>query len=136
MIHITIPKPPPLSALYTNVPGRGRVKTARYRTWKRAVEWEFVGCKPISGQVDIRISLEPPRNKDGSIPKTKHDCSNLIKAVEDLLVDLRLIEDDSYPTVRSTAAEWVEGLKDCVVAVFPVAGAHAATPSKFQHAAE
>lgn len=121
MIHVSIPMPPPLSALTTNRKGGGRCSTERYRIWALAAGHDLnrAKCKPVQGPVDIRLSLEPPRNKDGSIPKTKNDCSNRIKAVEDLLVSHGLIVDDGYPFVMSTQAEWVEGVKGCVVAVFP-----------------
>ena len=118
MIHIHLSlMPPPLSSLTANKAKVGRVSSERARGWRNAMGWELKTQrpKPIRGQVDVRVSMGPPRK--GA------DIDNRLKALLDLLVEHKLIEDDSWPIVRSVSAEWSEGVKGCVVAVFPVAGA-------------
>lgn len=123
MISASLPMPPPVSALTTNKKGGGRTSSERYRIWKQAAGHALNAShpRPIVGAVEISIMLEAPRNKDGSATKVPHDCSNRVKAVEDLLVAHGLIEDDSYPTVMKTTAQWVEGMEGCFVTVHPVA---------------
>ena len=114
MISLVLSMPPSTNTLYRNVPGKGRVRTARYRTWAVSAGWELKSQKPkpIDGPVDIRVAIGPPRKG--------WDADNRVKAVSDLLVEHRLIEDDSWPTVRSVHAEWHPEIDGCVVSVFPV----------------
>lgn len=94
---INLPFPVPLSDLYRNARGPGRAKTKRYQTWARAAGWELKAQKPpkMEGPVALEIAVERPVNKDGTVSRKKRDLSNLIKGVEDLLVDHGIIEDDS-----------------------------------------
>ena len=55
------------------------------------------GAQHIPGRVALTIvfSFHDLINKDGSLSKIKRDMSNRIKALEDLVVEHRFIEDDS-----------------------------------------
>ena len=88
-MKLTFPFPPTSNHLYRNVPGKGRVRTERYKTWARAAGNEILSQhrQPVSGPVALIITLAKP-------DKRKRDLSNGIKAIEDLLVDMRLIDDD------------------------------------------
>lgn len=92
-IAFAVPCPPSVNALYLNVPGKGRVKTRRYRDWiKEAglmVMASRVGC--IDGPVKVDIAL--PQSMRG-------DTDGRIKALLDLAVRLGLIEDDKGKIVR------------------------------------
>jgi hypothetical protein len=33
--------PPSVNTIYANVPGKGRVKSARYKTWLKAAGWDI-----------------------------------------------------------------------------------------------
>jgi hypothetical protein len=89
--------PPPLSALFTNIPRRGRVKTERYRVWLRAVEYDMLPFRKlrITEPVQLTIVL-------GKLRKNA-DISNRIKACEDLIVSYGIIPDDS--------SEWVKCIR-------------------------
>jgi crossover junction endodeoxyribonuclease RusA len=115
MISLTLPLPPSTNSLYRNVRGKGRVKTQRYQTWLNAAGWHVKEQrpKPIKGPVIIHIKLDL-RNKG------RKDCSNYIKALEDLLVSHKLIADDSWETVRSVLVDWGTPGRDCVVKAYPV----------------
>ena len=92
--------PPSVNAMYFNASNQGRVKTQKYRDWinsaglilNRQIKGRMIG------RVDIRIKLED------SHPTA--DCSNYIKATEDLLVSSGVITDDRAKYVRSVKAEW------------------------------
>lgn len=85
-----IPVPPSTNALYTNVPGKGRVKTARYKTWITEAGWAAkVSAGPgnlPSFRGAVAVAIEVPRS-------SRIDLDN-IKAVPDLLVSLGIIADD------------------------------------------
>lgn len=91
--------PPSVNSLYANVPGRGRVKSKRYKTWLNAVNWSVAEQAPqrIDGEVEVSIFCK-------KTTKRREDIDNKIKAVLDLLVSNHLIEDDSK--VVKVSAEW------------------------------
>ena len=105
--------PPPVNNLFFNVPGKGRVKSSRYRTWKNAASWEVAAQKPIplKGPVHVKISIE-----DGS---SRADIDGLIKAPLDMLVDLHLIEGDDRRFIRSVAIEWSTACTRMEIEVWP-----------------
>ena len=112
MIAINLPFPVSLNAIYRNVPGRGRVKTERYRTWLQAAGWDIKQQKPerIKGPYQITMLVQ---RKD----KRKRDLSNLIKGVSDLLVTHQIIEDDSLE--QRVVMEWSADIEGCRVVLEP-----------------
>ena len=122
MIILSLPMPPSTNSLYRNVPGRGRAKTERYRTWLRAAGNELlaqrVGIQPIQGAFTLTILL--PRSKR----RAAMDASNYIKATEDLLVRHSLIDDDSY--AESVTIAWAAGIEQCEIRVWPWTADHQA----------
>ena len=101
-IVIVLPFPPSTNGLLRNVPGRGRVRTKRYQTWARAAGNELISqraswnTKGIKGPVSVEINLGRPR--------VRRDIDNCAKAVLDLLVECRVIEDDSH--VERLEIDW------------------------------
>ena len=89
MIDVVIPVPPSANALFANRRGGrgGRFKTPRYTQWITAAGWELLMQHPvpIAGRYRLNITL-PMRDSA--------DPDNRIKAISDLLVTHRLIEDD------------------------------------------
>jgi len=87
---ITLPFPVSVNAMYANRKNGGRQKSKRYLTWANAAGWELKSQSPISikGRVNLDVVFQ---RKD----RRRRDISNLIKSVEDLLVDHGIIEDDS-----------------------------------------
>ncbi len=112
-VSIKIPVPTSVNAMYRNVPKIGRVKTKELKNWKLEASWELARQNPprFIGPVDISISLRLP-------PRGRADCSNYIKACEDLLVEYGVIEDDSQTYVRSVAARWSPTETDCRVNIY------------------
>ncbi|MGI9297070.1 MAG: RusA family crossover junction endodeoxyribonuclease [Gammaproteobacteria bacterium] len=85
---LKIPYPPSTNTLFTNRHG-GRAKTKRYAEWSKRAGWEIKTQKPpkIEGPFSLDIIVDRP-------DKRKRDISNLIKAIEDTLQDVGVIEDD------------------------------------------
>ncbi len=88
MIVLRLRLPPSANNLFANVPGKGRVKTQRYRAWITAAGWELKIQRPapIAGPVSISIGLK----RSSALA----DLDGKIKALLDLLVRHSLIEDD------------------------------------------
>jgi len=93
------------------VPGRGRVKTDKYKDWLikagLIVNSQLKTNDRIEGPYGLRLRAYRP-------DKRRRDLSNLLKATEDLLVALGVVEDDSL--CQSIEAEWAgektaEGIK-------------------------
>lgn len=87
-----IVSPPSVNNLFRNVPGKGRVRTERYKIWLQAARWDvLLDCnKPrqietLTGPVEISIDLG----------KSRGDIDNRAKPVLDLLVNTHVIRDDS-----------------------------------------
>lgn len=103
--------PPSLNNIYFNKPGKGRVKSGQYRTWRSAAGWDVKAAKPekIGGAVLLDLTVKKPR--------VRADISNRIKAVEDLLVDMDVLVDDSQ--VMEVRARWgnVDGAR---VEIMPI----------------
>lgn len=91
MLTLTLPSlPPPLSACFKNVRRNGRAATERYTAWAiealRALQDQrAVG---VAGPISVVYQFRRPDRR-------RRDLGNLEKAVSDLLVKARLIEDDS-----------------------------------------
>lgn len=100
-VVIDVPRPPSVNGLTFNVPGRGRVRTDRYRTWLRAAGNELMAQRPgrISGAYLLTIQV-------GRAASKRRDLDNIAKASSDLLVTHRIVEDDSY--AERVTVEWTD----------------------------
>ena len=89
-ITVCFPLSPPLSALYANVPGRGRVLSKRYK------EWTSTCLQIVRDQMDDWQCLESPYTLlvSAERPPRRSDISNRLKAIEDLLVKAGIVLDD------------------------------------------
>jgi Holliday junction resolvase RusA-like endonuclease len=86
---INLPVPPSTNNLFINVASRGRVKSKEYKAWitEAGLMLNVQRPKPIRGKVAIDIKV-PVNNR--------RDLSNHLKAIEDLLVGMSLIDDDRH----------------------------------------
>lgn len=109
---ITVPAPPSVNALFRNVPGRGRVKTAAYKAWAGEAGWMLKSQSPtpVPGRVIVVIGVE---RTIGTA-----DIDNLSKGIFDLLVTHKLIKDDRYVTAFAMA--WApKGSRLARIAIMP-----------------
>lgn len=95
---LTLPAPPSTNMLFRNVRGKGRVRTEKYDAWLAEAGWKLRMQRPesVKGPVVLVIGVE-------RMSKTA-DIDNRIKAVADLLVKHRVIDDDK--NVMAVAAAW------------------------------
>lgn len=99
MTVLTLPVPPSVNALYANVPGKGRVKTAAYRAWLTEAGWAVRAQRPVPIVGEYELHIEVARNK-------RRDLDGYLKAPSDLLVSLGIIPDDRHCVVLS--ARWAD----------------------------
>lgn len=104
---LTIPAPPSVNKLFKSLMPRGgkpggRAKTTEYKSWLKEAGWMVreqlacVGCDAVPGRVVITISVE----RESLLA----DIDNRCKAILDLLVEAKVIEDDRW--VVGLAASW------------------------------
>jgi len=100
--RLTLPFPPPLSACFTNVAGRGRVPTKRYTAWTKTALLESAIQRPkrFPGEVSVWIGVVAPDRR-------ARDCDNLLKPIMDFLKKSGVIVDDSNRFVRRISIEWL-----------------------------
>jgi crossover junction endodeoxyribonuclease RusA len=88
-VRFAVPTPPSTNNLYANAQGKGRVKSERYRTWLNAAGWSvraaLGGHETISTAVCVGLQVPDDRRRD---------IDNFCKATLDLLVHMKVIEDD------------------------------------------
>jgi Holliday junction resolvase RusA-like endonuclease len=107
---IALPMPPTTNNLFaTDRSSRRRFRTADYLAWVKSSGYRLNAQRPLpmAGRVALLIELEEPKTARAQ------DCTNRIKAVEDLLVAHRIIEGDDQRYVREVTVRWapVEGCK-------------------------
>lgn len=103
--------PPSTNHLFANA-GKGRIKSEGYRRWIKGAQGAILeqGRKRQPGPVSLSLALVRPDNR-------KRDLSNAIKSVEDLLVGMGVIEDDSL--VQRLSVQWVPSGAPCTVLIQP-----------------
>lgn len=103
--------PPSTNALFANVPGKGRVRTAEYNRWlNQAGMLLKAQCKSrMAVRCDVHIVLE---DLHGS-----RDADNCIKGHLDLLVKVGILAGDNAKHVRSVSATWadIEGVRITII---------------------
>lgn len=110
-VSLCIPFPPSANGLFRNVPGQGRVKTEKYKDWLLKAgliaSSQLKRDERIEGPYSLRMRAYRPDNR-------RRDLSNLMKATEDLIVALGVVEDESL--CQLIEVEWAsermfEGIK-------------------------
>lgn len=88
MLTLSLPLPPSANHLFSNAPGKGRVKTAAYRDWLNQAGWELKakarGHVTITTPYRLRIKLSAPNM----------DCDNCVKSVSDALQMMNIVSND------------------------------------------
>lgn len=107
-IVIAIPTPPTVNSAFANVPGKGRIRSRKYREWAKEAGWAVRAQRAgrISGKVSVDIGVGRIANAD---------VDNRIKPTLDLLCDMGVIEDDRH--VERVMAEWRDDITGAVVTV-------------------
>jgi crossover junction endodeoxyribonuclease RusA len=102
--------PPSTNNLFITA-GKHRVRSIGYRDWVNAAGFQIMeqGRVRFQGPVSLSIALVRP-------DKRKRDLSNAgLKAIEDLLVEMGVIEDDSL--VQRIDLQWAPSGDPCTVLI-------------------
>lgn len=110
-LRVSLPFPPSINRLYRAIGGRSILSEA-YRLWKTEAGWalNLQHPTPVPGRVAVTIELSPP-------DKRRRDADNSGKAVLDLLVAHKIIEDDSSAFVREFTVKWSDQFEPCTVTI-------------------
>jgi Holliday junction resolvase RusA-like endonuclease len=84
-----LPVPPSVNNLYVNTPN-GRRKSLGYRSWLNEAGWKLKlqNIQPLQAR-SYQISIAAPVNH-------ARDLGNVLKATEDLIVEMGIISDDRW----------------------------------------
>ncbi len=102
LLAVDMPFPPSTNTLFFNRVGKGRVRTAHYHRWLNEAGWVLKAQRlppaPITGDIAVEIVC-PWGCRAG-------DLDNRLKAMLDLLVAVRVIEDDRF--IVDLRIRWAE----------------------------
>lgn len=112
VIVLSLPNPISVNAMFSNVPGIGRVKSKRYAAWVKEAGWLIRSQRPgqVEPPVSVLIELVPQ-------DKRKQDADNRIKACLDALVSSGVLPDDNNTVVREVTARWLDAGEPCRVTI-------------------
>lgn len=111
--HLILPVPISSNNLFSNVRGRGRVSTTRYRKWRREAK-ELLRIQGPLPHYSVPVSITYLIGEAGV---GLMDAGNAEKAYTDALVGAGVLVDDSRRWVRSVAPQWVPGMSRCVAVI-------------------
>lgn len=114
VVEIYLPFPPSTNNLYENLRRGGRRRSDDYEAWIEDAGKALISQRPkaISGPVELAFYLEDSN-------RTRGDCTNRVKAPEDLLVSHGVIEGDQKRFVRCVTVKWDVHTKGCRVSIRP-----------------
>lgn len=114
----TLPVPPSTNNLFATGNGGSRFPTLKYWNWQHEADMEILaqrsGQPKIVGPVHISITVP--------FSGGKSDLDNRIKAVNDALVRMGIIEDDNDAVVAQITVRAAQCAK-CTVEVLPLTAA-------------
>lgn len=90
--------PPSVNACFSNVKGKGRIRTERYRQWATAAGWDFNGKGKIDGPFSVSITIDRSRRHPLA------DVDNFIKPTVDLLQTHGIVTNDRMS--ESVSIRW------------------------------
>lgn len=105
-LEIDLPMPPSANELYANGGAHGgRVKSEIYAKWAETAGWTLLAQKPgrIVGRYRMTIQVARPA------AHIRADVCNREKAVSDLLVKHRILQDDSL--AERVTIEWSDAIQ-------------------------
>lgn len=99
IVHFEIPLPPSVNALYANVPGVGRVKTAKYKAWLLKAKMGLLSDANMWSRAAKRIQTAMLDGYEAIIhvpERMRGDIDGRIKAILDLFVSIGFTPDDKF----------------------------------------
>ena len=106
-VKFNLPLCPSLSECFINNPRAGRVKSPKYRAWIKEASQEIMLQRmeqapksvPANAKAEILVLLPPRKGRD---------ADNRLKASIDILTQMQVITDDSWPHVAEVTARFIE----------------------------
>ncbi|MCA2013495.1 RusA family crossover junction endodeoxyribonuclease [Cereibacter sphaeroides] len=111
-VSLALPGPISTNNLFRNVPGKGRVVSAEYASWRKTTRDAIHANQPPRFTLPVTISLFVGEKGVGQM-----DSDNTAKAYLDALVKAKVIPDDSRKWVRGIAVHWVPGMAGAVAEI-------------------
>lgn len=105
--------PPSGNNLFFNLPKGGRAPTKQYKSWRNTAAWQVQIARKgyrIPGRYTLTVQAGRPDNR-------KRDLGNILKAIEDAVVEGGAVIDDSHS--EEITLKWVEGLEGVEVLILP-----------------
>jgi len=102
------------TAYATNWKTKRRFRSKEYETWHKAAQdalWTQAIPDWCKGPIKLELALVRP-------DKRRRDLSNYVKVVEDFLVDMKIIEDDSQ--IEHLTVFWSEGFEGVKITITPL----------------
>lgn len=112
MIQIELPLAPSVNALW-RISGKRMYRTKQYKDWLEEAGWMIrqQTRKTVDGEYALHIKAVRSNKR--------RDLDNILKATSDLLVGLKIVEDDSQCV--ALAAEWAEkSSAPMIVTIIPI----------------
>ena len=116
MITLSLPLAPSVNRLW-RIAGKRMYKSPEYKAWLDAAGWmvKQQTRQTIDGEYAIHIRAERVNKRA--------DLDNLLKATSDLLVNMKVVEDDSQCV--ALAAEWAkQATAPMIVTIIPMEPNH------------
>ena len=92
----TLPMPPSANALFHNLKSGGRAKTAEYKRWIEDARYHLLTAWRNAGRPEWPDKRPMAISFAIGLEGRRRDCSNCIKAVEDLIVKCLPVPDDKW----------------------------------------
>lgn len=112
MITLTLPLAPSVNRLW-RISGKRMYKSPEYKAWLEEAGWmvKKQTRQTVDGKYAIHIRAMRANKR--------RDLDNILKATSDLLVSLKIVEDDSQ--CMALAAEWAEqSTAPMIVTIIPM----------------
>jgi len=113
MIRLELPLAPSANAIWRQGKGGRVYKSTKYKEWLEEAGWMVRQQTKESVTADYILQVTATRPD-----KRRRDLDNLLKATNDLLVKMNVIEDDNF--CRAIVAEWADAGPPMVVKIFPL----------------
>jgi Holliday junction resolvase RusA-like endonuclease len=98
---LTLPFPPSVNNLFINR-GKKRARSPGYCAWSDLANYQINRQKPQPVAGPVKLTYEFQEGQDNR----RRDIDNLAKAVNDILVERKIIEADDNRIVRAIDLRW------------------------------
>jgi Holliday junction resolvase RusA-like endonuclease len=116
MLTLDLPLPPSANALFANA-GKGRVKTAEYKSWIEEARWHVITQWRAAGKPEVGAATPMQLHIRLGLTDRRRDASNCTKALEDILARELPVPDDRYnDRITITRDETIPGIARVTIA--------------------